>query len=372
MSRSTTNVPTTFPIYRFSGGHAAIGEQFGEACADRIHHHLDLAQNRLEQKQGIARATAQANAGKFRSYVLQYAPFFDEEIQGLAKGAKISLEEAYLLQLRAELGVVPAEKLKEEPGDECTSYAVLAEATSDGIAMVGQNADLPGFYGELGIVVEMEFDDMPSILMLTPAGQVSYLGINDRGMGVFANYLTCDGWRVGFPRYFLSRLALTKESVGDAVAAIRGTYRASSRNLMLMDSQTAVDLETTATRDAEIHPERGMIAHANHYDHRDLLAEERAPAAYIGNTRTRGQTMRRLLDQHHGELNPEVMQTILRDRSTFPDCLCRVDADNLSHDSMTFASIIAQPSEGRMMIAVGPPHEHEYEGYSFSRVATPA
>ena len=361
-------VPETFPRYRFSGTHAEIGRQFGEACADRIHHHLDLAQDRLERKQGISRHAAQANAGRFRDYVLQYAPFFDEEIRGLAQGAGISIEEAYLLQLRAELGVVPAEKLKEEPGDECTSYAVLAEATSDGVAMVGQNADLPGFYGELGVVVEMEFDDMPSILMLTPAGQVSYLGINDRGVGAFANYLTCDGWRVGFPRYLLSRLALTKESVGEAIAAIRSTYRASSRNLMLMDANTAVDLETTPASDAEIYPQRGLIAHANHYDHPAMAGEERAPAAYIGNTRTRGHTMRRLLDQHHGQLNPEMMQTILRDRSTFPDCLCRVDADNPSHDSMTFASIIAQPSEGRMWIAVGPPHEHEYELYRFSHV----
>lgn len=359
--------PATFPSYTFAGTHFEIGKQFGEACADRIHLHLDLAQRRLEEKQHIPRAHALANAYRFQPYVEAAAPFFVEEIRGVAAGAGISIEEAWLLQLRAELGVIPAEKILDEPGDECTSYAVLPEATADGHALAGQNADLPGFYGRLGVVVELVFDDMPKVLMLTPAGQVSYLGINDRGMGAFANYLTCDGWRVGFPRYLLSRLALTKETVADALTAIRGVERASSRNLMLIDGHgTAVDLETTPTRDAEIHPVNGIIAHANHYDAPELADEERANPAYLPNTRTRGATMRRLLDERHGTLNVETMQEILRDRSSYPDCLCRMDEDNPEHDSMTFASLIAQPGLGQMHIAVGPPHQNAYARYAFS------
>jgi isopenicillin-N N-acyltransferase-like protein len=364
---TTASVPATYPRYTFRGSHFEIGRQFGEACAERIHLHLDLAQTRLEQNQGIPRAHALSNAYRFEPFVAESAPFFVEEIRGVAAGAGISIEEAWLLQLRAELGVVPAEKLQDEPGDECTSYAILAEATADGHPMAGQNADLPPFYAQLGVMVELVFDDMPSVLMLTPAGQVSYLGINDRGMGAFANYLTCDGWRVGFPRYLLSRLALTKETVDEAVTAIRGLHRASSRNLMLIDGHGgAVDLETTPTRDAEIRPVRGMIAHANHYDSPELAAEERAQPSYLPNTRTRGETMRRLLDEHHGSLDPALMQTILRDRSAYPNCLCRMDVDNPEHDTMTFASLIAQPTQGRMLVAVGPPHEHEYVEYAFT------
>jgi isopenicillin-N N-acyltransferase-like protein len=365
-------IPQAFPVYRFEGTHYEIGRQFGEACADRIHLHLELAQERLARKQGINPATARRNALRFRPFVRESAPFFDEEIRGLAAGACISLEEAWLLQLRAELGVVPAEKLRDEPGDECTSYAALPEATSDGLALIGQNADLPPFYARLGVVVEFVFDDMPSVLMLTPAGQVSYLGINDRGMGAFANYLTCDGWRLGFPRYLLSRLALTCETVDDAIAAVRGVHRASSRNLLLMDAHTARDVETTPTSDAVIEPVGGLIAHANHYSHPALAGEERAKPTYLPNTRTREATMRRLLEEHRGALNPATMQDILRDRSAFPDCLCRAETDNPEHDAMTFASLIAQPAAGRMWIAVGPPHEYDYVEYAFSGVMQPA
>jgi hypothetical protein len=202
---------------------------------------------------------------------------------------------------------------------------------------------------------------------------VSYLGINDKGMGAFANYLTCEGWRLGFPRYLFSRLALTYETVDDAVKAIDGLNRASSRNLMLMDGHgTAADLETTPAKTGRIDPEHDLIAHANHFEHPDMLDEERAKADYLPNTRTRSASMRRLLEQHHGDLNPETMQAILRDRGEFPNCLSREESDNPEHDTMTFASIIARPTEGEMWVAVGPPHEHQYERYAFSAVPAEA
>ena len=59
------------------------------------------------------------------------------------------------------------------------------------------------------------------------------------------------------------------------------------------------------------------------------------------------------------------MQTILRDRSCYPDTLCRASGDYTSSDTITFASLISEPTEGRITIAVGPPHEHEYRTYGF-------
>ena len=260
-----TALDRTFPVYRFAGSHFAIGRQFGEACAEAIHRHRDLALERLRGRSGISAPEALAAALRYRPFVVAHAPFLDEEIQGVAAGAGLSLGEAYLLQLRAEI----AEKKgwqAAESGDECTTFAVLPEAAAAGVPLIGQNADLPAFYAEIGVVVEIIADDAPAVLMLTPAGQVSYIGINDRGLGVFANFLTCDGWRVGFPRYLWSRLALAQETVADAIAAVRAVPRASSRNLIMLDAHgTAADLETTPTRDARLDPVDGLLAHANHY-----------------------------------------------------------------------------------------------------------
>ena len=359
--------PAVFPRYRFAGSHRAIGRQFGEACADLIHYHRDLALARLAQRAGIAPAEALTAALAFRPAVLAHAPFFDEEIQGIAEGAGLTIEEAYLLQLRAELAVVRPTAQAADTGDECTTFAVLPEATANGVGLVGQNADLPAFYGEIGVVVEFVPDDQPAVLMLTPAGQVSYIGINDRGLGCFANYLTCDGWRVGFPRYLLSRLALTRETVDDAIAAVRGVERASSRNLIMLDDKgTAADLETTPTRDARLDPTDGILAHSNHYVSPALLDEERSPAKHVANSRARLAQMDNLLRQRRGTLNAEAMIEILRDRSCAPDALCRIADDDAESDVVTFASVIAEPAARRLHVAVGPPHEHEYVAHAFT------
>jgi len=282
--------PTVFPSFRLAGTHRQIGRQFGEAAAVLIRHHLHRALERLKAHSSLSRTDALAAAMQYRPYVQAFAPFLDEEIVGVAEGAGLRLEEAYLLQLRAEAAAVPAATAAPLPrltadddaGDECTSVAVQPEATTIGSGLIAHNADLPAFYREVGVVLEIVPEDAPAVLMLTPAGQVSYIGMNDRGLAVVANYLTCDGWRVGFPRYLLSRVALTHQRVDDAIAAVRAIPRASSRNLVLLDAEgTAADLEMTPTQDARLEPEDGLLAHANHYVAPALHAEERATASFL-------------------------------------------------------------------------------------------
>jgi isopenicillin-N N-acyltransferase-like protein len=366
----------TFPSYRFAGTHREIGRQFGEACAEAIHEHRARVVSRLRNQVGIDHQQALALALDFRPIVTKYAPFFDDEIQGMAEGAGLTVADVYALQLRAELAVLAKHQSPAdagETGDECTTFAVLPEATANGIGLVGQNADLPAFYRDVAVVVELVPNDGPRLLMLTPAGQVSYIGINDRGLGVFANYLTCGGWRLGFPRYLLSRLALTHGTVAGAVSAVRAVPRASSRNLIMLDTGgSAVDLETTPTDDGPLLPVDGLLAHANHYLADNLLAAEQSPARHRENSRIRYQRMSELLAAARGSLTAATMETICRDRANYPDCLSRAKADDATSDMMTIASVIAEPALGQVRVAVGPPHEHHYQLYSFSPESTAA
>jgi isopenicillin-N N-acyltransferase like protein len=357
----------SFPFYRFSGTHREIGRQFGEACQELILQHRDKAVQRLERKNQISAAQARSAAVEYRETVVAYAPFFDEEVQGLAEGAGIDLSDAYLLQLRAELGVTTPPDLI-DGSDECTSFAALPEAVAGGEPLIGQNADLPAFYRDTAVVVELIPDDQPTVLMLTPAGQMSYIGINDRGMGVFANFVTCDGWRVGFPRYFLSRLALTHERVDDAIEAIRSVPRASSRNLIMIDGHgVAADLETTPTRASRIDPADGILAHANHYISTELADEERSTGRQLRNSQRRQARMEALLKQHLGKLDVTRMRSILRDREGVPDSLCRADGDREGSDIITFASVIAEPARKSIWVAVGPPDRNPYRKYEIGK-----
>ena len=378
-SPGTAPAPTVFPSYRLAGSHRQIGRQFGEAASTLIRLHLDRALERLEAHSSLSRADALAAAMQYRPYVQAFAPYLDEEVVGVAEGAGLPLEAAYLLQLRAEAAAIPTASparlprltADDDAGDECTSVAVLPEASGTPTGLIAHNADLPAFYREVGVVLEIVPDDAPAILMLTPAGQVSYIGMNDRGLAVVANYLTCDGWRVGFPRYFLSRVALSHQRVDDAIAAVRAIPRASSRNLVMLDAAgTAADLELTPTYDARLDPEDGILAHANHYVSSALASEERATPEYVRNSQTRMGRIRELAADRLGRLDANSAQELLRDRTCYPDTLCREPEDSPGRDVMTFASLVALPGPRELWVAVGPPNQHAYQRHTFSADAT--
>ncbi|OQA73617.1 MAG: Acyl-coenzyme A:6-aminopenicillanic acid acyl-transferase [Firmicutes bacterium ADurb.Bin248] len=348
----------TFPFYTFRGSHREIGRQYGEACRTLIEEHLDCVNAKLLSKPWISKEKVDRLALEFRGYVREYAAFFDEEVEGLAEGAGIGLSEAYALQLRAEL------HRQLETGDECTTYAVHASRTADGVALIGQDADLPAFYANIGVVTRIMPEGGPSILQFTPAGQVSYIGINDRGVGVFGNFLTCGGWRIGFPRYLLSRLALTHERVADALTHLSRVRRASSRNLIMTDAAGDIaDMETTAGRHAVLRAEDGILCHSNHYLSPELMEYEAHGGEGLANSRARYARMRELLHENAGGLDAGRMQAILRDRQG-PYPICRMPGDEES-DTITAASVIARPALGQIMVAVGPPNQYEYKTYAF-------
>jgi acyl-CoA:6-aminopenicillanic acid acyl transferase len=369
----TPDGPAVFPFFRVAGTHREIGRQFGEAAAPLIRYHLNRALARLEAGGRISRHDVMAAAMRYRPYVQAYARFLDDEIVGVSEGAGLSLDEAYLLQLRAEAatptmaGPAPLLAGPNDGPDECTTFAALGDLAADGTTIVGHNADLPHFYRDVGVMLEIVPDDAPAILMLTPAGQVSYIGMNDRGLSVTANYLTCDGWRIGFPRYLLSRIALQHETVDEVIAAIRAIPRASSRNMMFVDAHGgAADLEMTATRDARIVPTDDVLAHSNHYTAAGLASEERADAHYVANSTARLNRIRELALEGCGHLDVAGAQAILRDRGRFPDTLCRLPGDWDGRDVMTFASLVAVPARRELWVAVGPPNQHAYQRHTFA------
>lgn len=83
-------VERTYPFYSFQGTHREIGRQFGEACKELIKKNVELLMERLISKVKIGSKVAlDEEVLKVRQYVKEYAPFYDEQIQGVAEGAVI-------------------------------------------------------------------------------------------------------------------------------------------------------------------------------------------------------------------------------------------------------------------------------------------
>lgn len=361
------NLPRVLPDYRFSGSHHQIGQQYGAACKRLIERNLELSMQRLQRHTRAFRQQVLELTLQYRPYLLQYAPFLDEEIQGMAGGAGISLEEAYFLQLRAEIQAHLINSGHAGTGLECTTFALSGACTGDHHPLAGQNADLPAFYADLCVVAEILPEDQPAVLMVTPAGQVSYIGMNESGLCVFANYLVCEGWRVGFPRYCFSRLALTQDTVGDAERILMVVPRAASRNVLLLDAQgNMLDLEFAVQRHGHLESTEGWIGHTNHFISSETLNEERASPEELYNSQQRLIRLQRLIQSRLGSLDAESMQSYLRDRETFPHPLCIEPGDPGQGDEMTVTSVIAEPGRRRIRAAVGPPSRNPYKSFTFS------
>ena len=360
-----------FPYYEFAGSNLDIGRQHGRLAGEHVNRHLNMALGKLAARD-VDHALARQRSAAYMPYIQRHAPHFAEELRGLAEGAEISEEDAYILQLRAELAVNPgvemdaveAARAREAIAHECTTFAVSGALTADGQPLAGQNADLPAGTRDVAIVARVQPDDKPGFLMLLPAGQISYIGINDRGLGVFANFLNTDGWRPGFPRYLLSRTVLEHGSIDGALDRLATIPRASSRNVLIVDGEgNSISMEYAVDTEGRLDPEDGLLAHTNHFADPAVVECERAEDDRLANSCTRLERMRELLEADRGSLTPERVMRAFRDRAHAPDAICRRLGDGPG-DYITFASVIARPSSGEAWIAPGPPDQYSYTHYA--------
>jgi len=322
-----------------------------------IRAHLELIYTQGAQRSNLVPETARRWALAFGPMIGDAAPHFLEEIEGVAEGADIEQSEALLLQVRQEVAHVARFGAVDL---ECTSFAVSGPYTRAGTTFAGQNADLAGGIEAFSAVVTFAVTGKPAVMMLVPAGQISYLGISSEGLSADANFLRSAGWRTGFPRYLLTRFAIEQPTLKAAVDAALTPRRASSRNLLLADRTGAmVDIETTAQEHGLAWGD-GCLVHANHHVLPGMAGHETATAEELHNSGRRQDRIAALMEEHRGRIDATVLKTVLRDHANRPHSICAHPGERVSY---SFASIISDLEAGAMEVAVGPPCEHDYVRY---------
>ena len=322
-----------------------------------IRAHLELIYSQGAQRSNLAPDAARRWARAFGPTIGEAAPHFLEEIEGVAEGAGIEQSESLLLQVRQEVAHVARFGAVDL---ECTSFAVSGPYTRTGGTLAGQNADLAGGIEAFSAVLTFAVTGKPAVMMLVPAGQISYLGISSEGLSADANFLRSAGWRTGFPRYLLTRLAIEQPTLKAAVDAALTPRRASSRNLLLADrAGSMVDIETTA-QEHGLQWGDGCLVHANHHVVPGMACHETATPDELHNSGCRQDRIAALMEEHRGRLDATVLKTVLRDHANRPHAICAHPGERAAY---SFASIISDLEAGAMEVAVGPPCEHDYVRY---------
>lgn len=348
----------SLPEIDASGSGRAAGAVHGEAARALVRDHHAIVVERLGGL-GVSLEQARERALPFRAATAELAPWLADEVDGVGDGAGLADGDAWLLQLRAELTVAPG---RHEP--ECTTVALSGAAVAgaaDG-PLAAQNVDLPPAYCPLLIALRRSGDgERPDLLTITPAGQVGHHGMNAHGLTVMANFLHARGWRLGLPRYLLTRIGLACTTVAEAADAIARVPRSGPRNLLLVDAHDAVDLETTPDAVVPIAPREGRIVHANHFEG-PLAAQDTASAAWLENSRCRAARLRELLDLAPP---PDVraLAVLLGDRRDVPHALSHHPEDDEKGDVETVASTIAEVGARRLWVCAGPPDRGEHLPY---------
>ena len=358
----------TFRLISVGGDSYECGYQHGSQAKSLVRENVDLYLRLWKTSKGLDRRLVLGKTREFIPVIERYDPDILEELRGVADGAELSLEEIIALNARYEF--IWAERLGAVPS-ECTSMVALPEATKSGHTLLAQNWDYLAEVSDRCIILEIRQKDKPNIVMHTEAGIIGQKGLNSAGIGIVVNALMTDKDRFepAVPFWLMCRKVLNSESFGSALSAILNCKRAVSGNIIVAHADgVAVDVEATSKDFAFIFPDKGVIAHANHFVNlrltlsvTDKFVTEDPSSVY------RLLRAKSFLDQKKTDLTIADFKQILSDHFGKPNSIClHVDPKTeVAEPEETVASVIMNLSTRTLFISNGPPCEGEYEEFNF-------
>jgi len=357
---SNTEGKRKVKVIEVSGPPYEMGFQYGTACPD-IRKMLDLTYQGLGGRDA-AITLAEKYVPLYLPPTEAYAPEIVNEMKGIAAGAKVDFREIFFLNILYEISV--------HSSVGCTSFVASGEATSNGELIIGQNFDWLLMWAEIMVLLKMKPTEGPNVLAIAPAGSLGLFGLNSAGIGLNLNMLiNKDSMSPtsGVPFHVILRKTLSNENVGEAIGTIASAKRGSAMNFILAsDAGDSVDIEAILD-DLDIHyPERGFLAHANHFETERFKSADLAHIAFP-DTYVRSNRLATLMGRHWGSLSVDAMKALLQDHNNHPNSICRHPDPKAPLPMLrmmkTLISIISCPKERKTYIALGNPCENEYVEY---------
>lgn len=361
-----------FPPIEISGPPRERGRQYGQKAAGRIkkgttHYFAQLKELSLDAK-GVA-----ALVRDYLPVIEAFEPSYIEEMRGIAEGADIPFEDVVLLNARTEIikladpAIRARLKTPEDP-DGCTGVVVMPQASANGRLIHAQNWDWKRECAETAVVLKVRRDDGPDLMTFTEAGALGRCGFNAVGIAITANYLESDRdyRRVGVPLALIRRKVLENEHLALAMRAVYCTEKSAANNMIVSHREgVAIDFECAPDETFQVHPQNGLLVHANHFVSPVALGKLKDTG--IANTPDslyRDIRVRDLLQPHIGSITFDTVKNALFDEFAYPWSVCRPPRRNLSNNlSASVAMILMEPASGLMQAAPLPALNREFTEY---------
>ena len=303
-----------------------------------------------------------------------FEPRYVEEMRGVAKGAGVEFHHVVMINARTEVL-----KLAGNPGlredllgdpDGCTTIVALPKATAEGRLIHAHNWDWKMESAEASVVLRIRDEDGPDILTFTEAGALGRFGFNALGIAITANYLECerDYTQIGVPLALIRRQVLEQTQYALALRSAYVTPKSASNNIAISHSGGGLvfNFECAPDESFDVAPQDGVLIHANHWQSPVALSKLREKGIWaMPDSLYRERRVRELVMGKAGRLTVDDLKAALLDKWEAPWSICRPPRPSTTSNlSATVITIVMQPDQGKMEIAVLPALDPTFTAYS--------
>ncbi|CDZ41446.1 Peptidase C45 acyl-coenzyme A:6-aminopenicillanic acid acyl-transferase [Neorhizobium galegae bv. officinalis] len=365
-------LPLPCPLIEISGTPFERGQQYGEQAAERILKGIGHYKDQLHSS-GLTDSDLAAMIDRFASAIEDFGPQYIEEMRGIARAVNADLAAILLLNARTEILKLARRREKGQAdfiqSDGCTGVFVMPSAARDNVFIHAQNWDWKAECAETAIVLKIKRSDGPDIITFTEAGGLARTGFNSAGISISGNYLETDrDYReLGVPLAIIRRKVLEQDHLAMSMQAVYGTRKSASNNMMIGHAHgVAIDFECAPDETFLVHPENGVLVHANHFQSQVALSKLLDKGVVnMPDSLYRDLRVRQLIEPHVGKVTVDTVKTALSDTFESPWSVCRPPRKSLSNNqSATVAMIVMVPGEGRMEVALLPALGAHFWNYS--------
>jgi isopenicillin-N N-acyltransferase-like protein len=342
------------------GTNREIGRAVGEAARCEVRAAIGWYAEHLRDMANMEYSQALLKARRYLAVARIYLPQYVEELEGLAEGAAVPLEEIAVPNCGEEFacgaGGDDETSMRTSPG--CTAIAIA----QGGRHIVGHNMDWYSVDLDKNVLFDVTGPEGVRFLAFCGVPYLPALGMNSAGIGYAGNALYCSDDRSGIPNVLVRRWVLDSSTIAEACRRATHVRRARGSNHLFADVHDGIyNLETSGTASSLV-CSRETYAHTNHYVHDDMLRYESSGS---DNSRARlRQALTMLSEGLERETDPlELVMDVLRSHAGA--AICEHPAcDAECAESMTVGSMVCDLDNGCMYVCAGPPCRSPYAKHS--------
>ncbi|WP_431024642.1 C45 family autoproteolytic acyltransferase/hydolase [Halomonas sp. H5] len=332
-------------VTRLSGGRHDLGYAHGAAHATAIQASLAAYARLFHDFAGLDWPQARRDALALLPAIEARFPAILDEVDGIARGAGVEVEDILVLNCRSEIALTHA-------GDGCSAFGLQRH----GQQWLAQNWDWRGDQQANLVALEIRGDKAPALLSLGEAGMVAKIGMNEHGLGVCLNAIRSRTCGDGLPIHFALRQWLEGRDFDNALATLEsGGVASPAHFLVASDTGRALGLEVNPGPAGRLTPRDGVVTHTNHLCDpglRTRLADYPRP-----DSGPRLGRLDALLSPPPEAPDAEALFEILSDHHGYPYSLCRhPDPDQPEAERMeTLFGVVMNLDRRELWLRLGKP-----------------